>query len=90
MPGTFAATPSRVRRASGVRVGARLTDRVRRDAAAAIELYERFAADRPPGWPAAGPAALLVIAEHRRACRDDLPPRDGAAGLAAGDWRIDR
>jgi hypothetical protein len=62
----------------GVRVGARLTDRQRRQARAAIELYERFAAERPPGWPAAGPAALLAIAAHR------LPRRGDAAATFAG------
>jgi len=57
------------------RVGAgpqgRATDR---QAAAAIALYEAFAEQRPPGWPAGGPAALLVLAGRGRATtlRGDL------------------
>ena len=33
----------------------------------AIALYERFAAQRPPGWPAAGAGALCALAAHQRA-----------------------
>jgi hypothetical protein len=33
----------------------------------AIRIYEQFAAARPPGWPATGPAALLALASQRRA-----------------------
>jgi hypothetical protein len=45
-----------------------------RQAAAAIELYEAFAAQRPPGWPDTGPAALLVLAARGRTAtlRGDL------------------
>src|SRR5215211_1284602 len=45
-----------------------------RQAVAAIELYEAFAAQRPPGWPDTGPAALLVLAARGRAAtlRGDL------------------
>jgi hypothetical protein len=45
-----------------------------RQAAAAIELYEAFAEQRPPGWPDTEPAALLVLAARGRAAtlRGDL------------------
>jgi len=45
-----------------------------RQAVTAIELYEAFAAQRPPGWPDTGPAALLVLAARGRAAtlRGDL------------------
>jgi hypothetical protein len=33
----------------------------------AIELYEAFAEQRPPGWPGTGPAALLVLGVRGRA-----------------------
>ena len=36
-------------------------------AARAIALYERFADERPPGWPQTGPAALCALASQRRA-----------------------
>ena len=36
-------------------------------AAGAIALYERFADQRPPGWPQTGPAALCALASQRRA-----------------------
>ena len=36
-------------------------------AARAIALYERFADQRPPGWPQTGPAALCALASQRRA-----------------------
>jgi hypothetical protein len=42
-------------------------------AARAVALYEAFAARRPPGWPAEGPAALCAIAS-----------RGGPATLAGG------
>jgi hypothetical protein len=57
------------------RVGAGPLGRVTaRQAAVAIELYEAFAAQRPPGWPDTGPAALLVLAARGRAAtlRGDL------------------
>ena len=36
-------------------------------AAHAIARYERFADQRPPGWPQTGPAALCALASQRRA-----------------------
>jgi hypothetical protein len=39
----------------------------RRRASDAIALYEAFAEGRPPGWPAAGAAALCVLAAQQRA-----------------------
>ena len=38
-------------------------------AARAIELYEAFAAQRPPGWPDSGPGALCALASLRGADR---------------------
>ena len=38
-------------------------------AARAIELYEAFAAQRPPGWPDNGPGALCALASMRGADR---------------------
>jgi hypothetical protein len=38
-----------------------------RRVARAIALYEAFADERPPGWPATGPAALCALAGQRRA-----------------------
>jgi len=36
-------------------------------AARAVALYEAFADERPPSWPATGPAALCALASQRRA-----------------------
>jgi hypothetical protein len=33
----------------------------------AVELYETFASERPPGWPESGPAALCGLARQERA-----------------------
>lgn len=40
---------------------------VERRAQHALELYEQFAAHRPPDWPGSGPAALLALARQGRA-----------------------
>jgi hypothetical protein len=38
-----------------------------RRAASALALYERFADERPPGWPQTGPAAVCALAGQHRA-----------------------
>jgi hypothetical protein len=48
--------------AAGARSGA-----VARRARHAIAVYEAFAEQRPPGWPASGVAALCALASQRRA-----------------------
>jgi hypothetical protein len=57
---------SAVAESGSVAAGAR-SDAVARRARDAIRLYEEFAVQRPPGWPASGAAALCALASQRHA-----------------------
>ena len=52
---------------SGAVLAGAWSDELARRTSHALRLYEAFATQRPPGWPAAGSAALLALAGQRRA-----------------------
>jgi hypothetical protein len=51
----------------GTRAAGSSSGALARRTARAVTLYEHYAHQRPPGWPATGPAALCALADQRRA-----------------------
>jgi hypothetical protein len=51
----------------GTRAAGPCSAGLRRRLSRAVEIYEAFSAQRPPGWPAGGPAALCALASQHRA-----------------------